>query len=145
MALERRSQYRPYTDCFVGIDFIQPFQLLTQKITHDNSDVGHLGRIDDRVQPGPGARNFINFNLASLQHGSDRHHAFRDGNFLLLNQKVIIMPQLINEYLLDAVAIISASEVPEEEFADAVNAQARLMAGVTSDDYWDDDTEMSIQ
>jgi hypothetical protein len=55
------------------------------------------------------------------------------------------MPQLINEYLLDAVAIVSASEVPEEEFADAVNAQARLLAGVTSDDYWGDDADTSLQ
>ena len=37
---------------------------------------------------------------------------------------------LIEEYLLDAVAIVSASEVSEEEFADAVNAQARLLAGL---------------
>ena len=44
------------------------------------------------------------------------------------------MPQLINEYLLDAVATVSAWDVPEEDFADTVNAQARLMAGVTFDD-----------
>ena len=52
---------------------------------------------------------------------------------------------LIEEYLLDAVAIVSASEVPEEEFADAVNSQARLMAGVSPHDHWDNDTEVSFQ
>ena len=47
------------------------------------------------------------------------------------------MSQLINEYLLDAVAVVSAwDDVPDEEFADAVNAQARLMAGVNPDDVW---------
>jgi hypothetical protein len=45
------------------------------------------------------------------------------------------MSQLINEYLLDAVAIVSAwDDVPDEEFADTVNAQARLMAGCSPDD-----------
>ena len=55
------------------------------------------------------------------------------------------MPRLIDEYLLDAVAIVSASEVPEEEFADAVNAQARLMVGVPSDDYWTVDSDTPTQ
>ena len=50
------------------------------------------------------------------------------------------MPQLIDEYLLDAVAIVSAwDDVPDEEFADTVNAQARLMAGVNPDDVWHSD------
>jgi hypothetical protein len=55
------------------------------------------------------------------------------------------MSLLINEYLLDAVATVSAWDVPEDEFASAVNAQARLMAGVTSDDYWDDDADTPLQ
>jgi len=55
------------------------------------------------------------------------------------------MSLLIDEYLLDAVAIVSASEVSEEEFADAVNAQARLMAGIPSDDYWVDDSNTPTQ
>ena len=54
------------------------------------------------------------------------------------------MSHLIEEYLLDAIAIVSAGEVQEERFADAVNEQTRLLAGVTSDDYWDD-TDTSIQ
>ena len=57
------------------------------------------------------------------------------------------MPQLINEYLLDAVAVVSAwDDVPDEEFADTVNAQARLMAGCCpTDDVWrcDDDNQFS--
>jgi hypothetical protein len=55
------------------------------------------------------------------------------------------MSQLIDEYLLDAVATVSAWEVPEEDFADSVNAQARLMAGVTSDDYWGDDSDTPLR
>jgi hypothetical protein len=47
------------------------------------------------------------------------------------------MTLLIEEYLLDAVAIVSAwDDVPDEEFADTVNAQVRLMAGVNPDDVW---------
>jgi hypothetical protein len=55
------------------------------------------------------------------------------------------MPQLIDEFLLDAVATVSAWDVPEEDFADTVNAQARLLAGVTSDDYWDDNADTPLQ
>ena len=45
------------------------------------------------------------------------------------------MPQLIDEYLLDAVAVVSTWEdVQDEDFADTVNAQARLMAGVYPED-----------
>ena len=55
------------------------------------------------------------------------------------------MPQLIDEYLLDAVAIVSAGEVSEVEFADAVNAQARLMAGIPSDEYWIDGSDTPTQ
>ncbi len=40
------------------------------------------------------------------------------------------MSQLIEEYLLDAVATVSAWDIPEAEFPEAVNAQARLMAGM---------------
>jgi hypothetical protein len=43
--------------------------------------------------------------------------------------------------LLDAIEAVSAWELPEEEFADAVNAQARLMCGVPSDDHWSFDSE----
>ena len=52
---------------------------------------------------------------------------------------------LISEYLLDAVATISTWELDDEDIADAVNSQARLMAGVTSDDYWGDDSDTPLQ
>ena len=140
MAFERRSQYRSYTDRFVGIDFFQQVQPLTQKTTHDNRDIGHPGRADDRVQPCPGARHFNDFHPAAFQHGTDRHHAFRGGNFLLLNQEVYIVSHLIDEYLLDAVAVVSAwDDVPDEEFAGTVNAQARLIAGINPDEVWRSD------
>ena len=38
------------------------------------------------------------------------------------------------DYILDALEIVSAWDVPDEDFADAVNDQARLMAGVDPDD-----------
>jgi hypothetical protein len=44
------------------------------------------------------------------------------------------MSQLIDEYLLDAVATVSAWDLDDDQFADAVNAQARLMAGCSPDD-----------
>ena len=34
------------------------------------------------------------------------------------------------DYIADALTIVSAWEVPEEDFAQAVNDQARLMAGL---------------
>jgi hypothetical protein len=46
--------------------------------------------------------------------------------------------------LLDAVEAVSARDLPEEDFADAVNAQARLLCGVPSDGYWRFDSETSI-
>jgi hypothetical protein len=46
--------------------------------------------------------------------------------------------------LLDAIETVSAWELPEEEFADAVNAQAKLMAGVPSDQPWCFDSETTI-
>ena len=52
---------------------------------------------------------------------------------------------LIDEYLLDAVATVSAWDVPEEDFADTVNAQARLMAGVPSDSFWIIDSDAPTQ
>ena len=45
--------------------------------------------------------------------------------------------------LLDAIETVSAWDLPEEEFADAVNAQARLVAGIQPDEYWCFDSETS--
>ena len=41
-------------------------------------------------------------------------------------------------YILDALEIVSAWDLPDDVLADAVNAQARLMAGV---DLWEDQLE----
>ena len=38
-------------------------------------------------------------------------------------------------YILDALEIVSSWDLPEEDFADAVNDQARLMAGVNPDEF----------
>ena len=40
----------------------------------------------------------------------------------------------IENLILDALEIVSSWDLPEEDFADAVNDQARIMAGVNSDD-----------
>ena len=40
----------------------------------------------------------------------------------------------IEDYIIDALEIVSAWDVPEEDFADAVNDRAMLMAGVNPDD-----------
>ena len=40
-------------------------------------------------------------------------------------------------YILAALQIVSAWDLPDEDLADAVNAQARLMAGI---DPWEDTT-----
>ena len=37
-------------------------------------------------------------------------------------------------YILDALEMVMTWELPDEEFADAVNDQARLMAGLTPED-----------
>ena len=55
------------------------------------------------------------------------------------------MPRLIDEYLLDAVAIVSASDIPDNDFGDAVNAEARYLAGVQSDDLWTVDSDTPTQ
>jgi len=40
----------------------------------------------------------------------------------------------IENHILDAIEIVSAWDVPDEDFADAVNDQAMLMAGVNPDE-----------
>ena len=41
------------------------------------------------------------------------------------------------DYIVDALEIVSAWDLPDEDLADAVNAQARLMAGIHPDEYWE--------
>ena len=43
---------------------------------------------------------------------------------------------LIEDYIPEALDMVSAWDIPDEELADAVNDQARLMAGVTPDETW---------
>jgi len=43
----------------------------------------------------------------------------------------------MHDYILDALEMVSAWDLPDEDLADAVNAQARLMAGVHPDDLWE--------
>ena len=38
-------------------------------------------------------------------------------------------------YILDAIEIVGAWDIPEEELADAISEQARLMAGDNHDEY----------
>ncbi len=44
--------------------------------------------------------------------------------------------QSIEAHLSDAIEAVSAWDLPEEDFAAAVNAQARLMAGIEPEEYW---------
>jgi hypothetical protein len=43
----------------------------------------------------------------------------------------------IENIILDALEIVCARDLPEEDFADAVNDQAMLMAGVDPDELWE--------
>ena len=43
----------------------------------------------------------------------------------------------MHDYILDALELVSARDLPDEELVDAVNAQARLMAGIHPDDCWE--------
>jgi len=43
----------------------------------------------------------------------------------------------MHDYIVDALEIVSSWDLPDDELADAVNAQARLMAGCHPDDFWD--------
>jgi hypothetical protein len=43
----------------------------------------------------------------------------------------------IENYILDAIEIVGAWDIPEKDFADAVNDQARLMAGDNHDEFLD--------
>ena len=44
----------------------------------------------------------------------------------------------IEDYIPEALETVSAWDIPDEELAEAVNDQARLMAGVPPDEYWPD-------
>ena len=50
----------------------------------------------------------------------------------------------IETYLNEAIETVSAWDLPDVDFADAINAQTKLMSGVNSDDYWRLDVESSL-
>ena len=43
---------------------------------------------------------------------------------------------MLDDYIPEAIEMVSAWDIPEEELVDAINAQARLMAGVAPDESW---------
>lgn len=47
----------------------------------------------------------------------------------------------IQDCIKEALKIVSAWDVPDEDFARTVNDQARLMAGINPDELWEDRTE----
>ena len=47
----------------------------------------------------------------------------------------------IENQILDALMIVSAWDLPEEDLADAVNDQARRMAGVDPDELWENPSD----
>ena len=42
----------------------------------------------------------------------------------------------IEDYIPEAIDLVSAWDIPDEELACAINAQARLMAGIHPDEPW---------
>ena len=49
----------------------------------------------------------------------------------------------IENYILDALEIVSAWELPDSDIAQALNDQARLMSGVSSDeDAWENQPDI---
>ena len=47
----------------------------------------------------------------------------------------------IEDYIPEAIEMVSAWDIPDDQVADAVNDQARLMAGVLPDEPWEVNTE----
>ncbi len=43
---------------------------------------------------------------------------------------------MLNDYIPEAIEMVSTWNLPDEAFAEAVNAQARLMAGICPDESW---------
>ena len=48
------------------------------------------------------------------------------------------------DYILDALEMVSAWDLPDEDLADAVNAQARLMAGIHPDEFWEGNANTAL-
>ena len=43
---------------------------------------------------------------------------------------------MLDDYVAEAIETVSAWDIPDEDFAQTVNDQARLMAGVHPDEPW---------
>ena len=43
---------------------------------------------------------------------------------------------MLEDYIPEAIEMVSGWDIPEEELADAINAQARLIAGIQPDESW---------
>ena len=43
---------------------------------------------------------------------------------------------MFEDYVTEAIEMVSAWEIPDEDFDQTVNDQARLMAGVQPEEYW---------
>ena len=44
---------------------------------------------------------------------------------------------MLEDYIQDALEMVSAWDLPDEDFAQAVNDQARLMAGIDPEESWE--------
>ena len=44
----------------------------------------------------------------------------------------------LEDHIPEALDMVSAWDIPDEQLADAINAQAKLMAGVHPDESWED-------
>ena len=51
------------------------------------------------------------------------------------------MHNTLEDCISEAIEMVSWYDIPPDEFADAVNDQARLMAGIHPDDSWEDNLE----
>ena len=43
----------------------------------------------------------------------------------------------MHNYIIDALDIVSAWDIPDEDFGQALNDQARSLSGITPDEPWD--------
>jgi hypothetical protein len=131
---------------FSNIGLFLPFQSLSKEL-HVKPDIfcrGGRNRMRILVT-GQSARG----NHSSTRRGrkSARSHlrtAFFSGAFLPNQNQMEIDMQNIETQLLDVINTVSAWDIPDDDFADAVNAQMKLMAGVPADELWCFDSETPI-
>ena len=49
---------------------------------------------------------------------------------------------MFEQYVIDALEMVSTWDLPDEDFAQAVNDQARLLAGINPDQFLKDQTDV---